>query len=146
MNTFLDCIPCFARQALEATRFVTDDPVIHERVMRGILREAAEMDFSQSPPAIGQILHRALRELTGVVDPYREIKDYFNQTALEMLPVKGVKLNCAIFKLTLTPFSDLQSGACLSDSGVVVPGLDFLGILHTLDGETINQTHKGWGD
>jgi len=86
MNTFLDCIPCFARQALEAARFVTDDPAVHERVMRGILREAAEMDFSQSPPAIGQILHRALRELTGVVDPYREIKDYFNQTALEMLP------------------------------------------------------------
>ncbi len=86
MNTFLDCIPCFARQALEAARFVTDDPAVHERVMRGILREAAEMDFSQSPPAIGQVLHRALRELTGVVDPYREIKEYFNQTALEMLP------------------------------------------------------------
>lgn len=85
MNTCLDCIPCFARQALEAARFVTDDPAIHERVMRGILLEAAQMDLSQSPPAIGQKLHRALRDLTGVYDPYREIKDYFNQTALEML-------------------------------------------------------------
>ncbi|HOP39772.1 MAG TPA: ARMT1-like domain-containing protein [Geobacteraceae bacterium] len=86
MNTYLDCIPCFARQALEAARFVTDDPAIHESVMRGILREAAQMDFSQSPPAIGQKLHRTLRDLTRVDDPYREIKDHCNQAALEMLP------------------------------------------------------------
>jgi uncharacterized protein with ATP-grasp and redox domains len=86
MNTYLDCIPCFARQALEAARFVTDDPAIHERVMRGILQEAAQMDFSQSPPAIGQKLHRTLRELTRIDDPYREIKDHLNQAALEMLP------------------------------------------------------------
>jgi hypothetical protein len=74
------------RQALEAARFVTDDPAIHDRVMRGILREAVEMDFSQSPPAIGQKLHRALRELVHDDDPYREIKKHFNQAALEMLP------------------------------------------------------------
>ena len=86
MNTCLDCIPCFTRQALEAARFVTDDPVIHESVVRGILREAARMDFSQSPPAIGQKLHRSLRELTGADDPYREIKHRFNQAALDLLP------------------------------------------------------------
>lgn len=86
MKTCLDCIPCFTRQALEAARFVTDDPAIHERVMRGILKEAAQMDFAQSPPAVGQKLHRSLRELAGVEDPYREIKDGFNRSALELLP------------------------------------------------------------
>lgn len=90
MNTYLDCIPCFARQALEAARFVTDDPAVHEQVMRGILQEAAQMDFSQSPPAIGQKLHRTLRILTRVGDPYREIKDQCNQAALEMLPALSV--------------------------------------------------------
>lgn len=95
MNTFLDCIPCFARQALEAARFVTDDPAIHERVMRGILREAAQMDFSQSPPAIGQKLHRALRDLVHDDDPYREIKNHFNQAALEMLPDLSARIRDA---------------------------------------------------
>ena len=27
MKTYLDCIPCFIRQALEAARMVTDDSV-----------------------------------------------------------------------------------------------------------------------
>lgn len=86
MITSLDCIPCFVRQALEAARFITDSPAVHERIMRSILLEVAKMDFSQSPPAFGQKLHRALRDLTRVDDPYREIKNQFNQAALEMLP------------------------------------------------------------
>jgi len=86
MRTALECIPCFARQALEAARFVTDDPVIHERLLREVLRAAAEMDFSQCPPVIGQRIHRQLRQLTGVDDPYRAVKDRFNKMALNMLP------------------------------------------------------------
>lgn len=86
MHTALDCIPCFARQTLEAARFVTDDPVVHERVLRGVLREAAEMDFSDSPPVMGQRIHRALRRLTGVEDPYERVKERFNRLALEMAP------------------------------------------------------------
>lgn len=85
-------MPCFVRQALEAARFVTDDPVIHESVVRGILREAARMDFSQSPPAIGQKLHRLLRELTDVEDPYRQIKDHFNHAALSLLPILSARI------------------------------------------------------
>ena len=92
MITCLDCIPCFMRQALEAARFVTDSPAVHESVMRGILLEVAKMDFTQSPPAIGQKLHRALRDLTHVDDPYREVKNHFNQAALEMLPDLSAKI------------------------------------------------------
>jgi uncharacterized protein with ATP-grasp and redox domains len=86
MKTALDCIPCFTRQALEAVRFVTDDTAIHERILRGVLREAAEMDLSQCPPAVGQRLHRKLRQLSGIADPYRVIKNRFNAMALEMMP------------------------------------------------------------
>jgi uncharacterized protein with ATP-grasp and redox domains len=86
MKTSLDCIPCFARQALDAARFVTDDPEVHEEVVREVLRAAAEMDLSDTPPAVGQRIHRRLREITGVEDPYRNVKDRFNRMALEMLP------------------------------------------------------------
>jgi uncharacterized protein with ATP-grasp and redox domains len=92
MITSLDCIPCFVRQALEAARFVTDDSVIHEKIMRDILRETAEMDFSQCPPAVGQKLHRTLRNLTRDDDPYQEIKNYFNRIALDMLPDLSVTI------------------------------------------------------
>ena len=36
----LDCIPCLAHQALEADRFATDDPSVHEQIARDVLRPA----------------------------------------------------------------------------------------------------------
>jgi len=86
MHTALECIPCFARQALEAARFVTDDRTVHEQILRDVLRSAAEMDLAQCPPVVGQRIHRRLRQLTGVDDPYRAVKDRFNRMALDMLP------------------------------------------------------------
>ncbi|MFW6132444.1 MAG: damage-control phosphatase ARMT1 family protein [Planctomycetota bacterium] len=86
MHASLDCIPCFVRQALEAARFVTDDTSVHERVVRDVLRTAAGMDLAQSPPVVGQRIHRDLRRLTGSVDPYRPAKDRFNRMALAVLP------------------------------------------------------------
>jgi len=37
MRIFLDCIPCFVRQALDSARFVTDDERIHEQVIQEVL-------------------------------------------------------------------------------------------------------------
>ena len=86
MRIYLDCISCFIRQTLDAARFATDDEQIHEEVVRGVLRLAAELDMSQSPPAIGQQIHRLIRELTGEDDPYRQAKGRFNNLALRLYP------------------------------------------------------------
>ncbi|RLB79125.1 MAG: hypothetical protein DRH24_13305 [Deltaproteobacteria bacterium] len=86
MQIFLDCIPCFVRQALDAARLATDDEQIHQEVVRGVLRLAADLDMSQSPPAIGQQIHRLIRKLVGSEDPYREIKSRFNSLALRLYP------------------------------------------------------------
>ncbi len=86
MQSYLDCVPCFVRQALQAARFVTDDVEIHERVVRDVLLTASEMDLSTSPPVMAQHIQRRIRELTGCRDPYREVKQQFNQYALDLLP------------------------------------------------------------
>ena len=86
MRTFLDCVPCFVRQALDAARFVTDDPLVHERVLREVLRAASDMDLSVTPPEMGRRIHRRIREMTGVADPYREVKERFNRAALALYP------------------------------------------------------------
>lgn len=86
MKATLDCVPCIIRQALDAARFVTDDVAAQERILRDMLRETAELDLSESPPVVGQKLHRKLRRLSGVADPYRTVKDRFNALALEMIP------------------------------------------------------------
>jgi len=86
MRTYFDCIPCFIRQALNAARLATDDEQIHEKVVREVLRLAADLDMSQSPPLIGQQIHRLIRELVGKDDPYRKIKKRFNNLALKLYP------------------------------------------------------------
>ncbi len=84
MKIFLDCMPCFIRQALDSARLVTDDEQIHEQVVREVLHLAAGMDLSQSPPEIGQQIHRLIRTLINDDDPYRELKKKFNRFALSM--------------------------------------------------------------
>jgi uncharacterized protein with ATP-grasp and redox domains len=84
MRIYLDCIGCFVRQALDAARLATEDEQIHEKVVRKVLRLAAELDMSQSPPAIGQQIHRLIRNLVSSDDPYRKIKRRFNNLALKL--------------------------------------------------------------
>ncbi len=86
MRTYLECIPCFVRQALEASRMVTDDPAVHERVLRETLRLVTEMSFDRSPPSMGQQIHRLLREATGNPDPYQDAKRHSTALALALYP------------------------------------------------------------
>ena len=86
MKTYFDCMPCFIRQALDAARMVTDDEQIHEQVLREVLCLAGNMDMRQSPPVMGQQIHRVIRKLIGVQDPYLQMKDRFNKLALNMYP------------------------------------------------------------
>ncbi|MBN1655888.1 MAG: DUF89 family protein [Deltaproteobacteria bacterium] len=86
MNIYLDCIPCFLRQALDAARNITEDSRVHEQIVREVLRLAADLDLSRPPPWVGQIIYRRLRELTGVEDPYRAAKSRLNRLAVSMLP------------------------------------------------------------
>ena len=86
MKTCLDCIPCFVRQTLDACRIATDDPAVHEQMVRDALERMSQMDLSLSPPALAQQIHRHLREVTGIDDPYRKAKDQHNLMALQLLP------------------------------------------------------------
>ena len=86
MKTYADCIPCLIRQSLESVRLATSDEVVHELVLRDILRATSGMDFHQSPPVMAQQFRRRIRELTGQSDPYRDVKDRFNRFALDDYP------------------------------------------------------------
>ncbi len=86
MKTFLDCMPCFIRQALDAVRLATSDEITHERVLCGVMDAASRMNLNQSPPVMGQQIHRIVRELSRNEDPYKHAKDRFNRHALDIYP------------------------------------------------------------
>jgi damage-control phosphatase, subfamily I len=95
MKTSLDCIPCLLRQALEAARLTSTQPSVHEEILRDVLKWTGEMDLNQSPPAMAQRIHRRLREIVGVDDPYHEAKDWQNRIALELIPTLRDEVNSA---------------------------------------------------
>ena len=86
MKTYPDCIPCFVRQSLEAARLVSDDPSFHEKILRRACQIAAELDYSAPPPAMGRDIHRLIRRISGVDDPYRKAKARFNDFILGLMP------------------------------------------------------------
>ncbi len=86
MRTYLDCVPCLVRQALDAARMATDDESVQEKVLRRALCEVSDLDVRLSPPAMGQKIHRLIRELTGEPDPYRAAKEQTNRLALALYP------------------------------------------------------------
>ncbi|BBO79864.1 hypothetical protein DSCO28_04300 [Desulfosarcina ovata subsp. sediminis] len=86
MESTLDCIVCFVRQALDAARMVSADSSVHEEIVREVLQWTAAMDLRMPPPVLGQRIHRRLRKISGNRDPYRAIKAQSNRMALELMP------------------------------------------------------------
>jgi hypothetical protein len=85
MNTTLECLPCIFRQTLDAVRRVSDDPALHARVVREVAGWIHTSDLSQSPPVMAQRLHRFLRAITGITDPYAQAKQRDNALALSLM-------------------------------------------------------------
>jgi len=92
MKTYIDCLPCFLRQATEAARFATGDPSKHHEILRKTLLEAADFDFNSSPPEMAKRIHRIVRGVTKQDDPYHLVKKKYNQWAMEQLPVLRKKV------------------------------------------------------
>lgn len=95
MKTSLECIPCLIGQTLRISRILSTSPDVHERIMRDILRLSSDVDLQLSPPALAQQIHRQLKRVTGIVDPYRVEKQQENRLALELLPEFTTKLESA---------------------------------------------------
>jgi len=74
MNTYLECLPCFFRQALFAAKAATDD----ERKIKQVLDRVASLipgiPLDQPPPETARLIYSAVREVTGVRDPLRAHK------------------------------------------------------------------------
>ena len=77
-----DCIPCSIGSLIKLlnTNFIEEDR--KDDAMRGLLKYLSEMDYQQAPPALGQEMHRIIRDILKNPDPYKQIKHEFNQLML----------------------------------------------------------------
>lgn len=86
MKTYLDCFPCFMRQALEAARMATDDPAVQREVLDRTAALLPTVPLETTPVSIGQLVHRVVREVTGNPDPYKAVKKESNDLGLRLYP------------------------------------------------------------
>lgn len=86
MRTYFDCYPCLLRQSLEAARMAGASDGQVKTILQKTLDLLLSMPDGATPPQIGSEVHRLVRKVTGVEDPYREVKQAATEKALALLP------------------------------------------------------------
>lgn len=84
MKISLDCFPCFLRQTLEAGRISGADEKTQREVLNSVMRVLQNLPEERTPPQIGRLIHKTIREAAGNPDPYKEIKQDHNERVLKM--------------------------------------------------------------
>ncbi len=86
MKTFLECIPCFMKQALQAGKISSDDPVLHKKILDAAAAEIPGILISECPPKMGRKIHELVKTMTNNPDPYKKLKEKYNKEALSLYP------------------------------------------------------------
>ena len=86
MRSYLDCLPCFLRQILQATRQVTADETIQREVLDRAAALLPNLPLDATPIELGRRLHGTVRDVTGVSDPYHKAKKRDNDRVLSLVP------------------------------------------------------------
>ncbi len=74
MRTCIDCIPCFMDQALRVGRIATKDEAKIKELLNYVGCMIKDIPMESTPPEIGDIIYAELRKITGVDDPFEQIK------------------------------------------------------------------------
>jgi len=93
MRTYLDCIPCFYRQALDATRIAGADELKQKQIVDKISQLIPDFPLEASPPEMGRAIYSLVRKISGVKDPFKEIKENSNKYALKLYPKLRQEIN-----------------------------------------------------
>jgi len=95
MRIYLDCWPCFMRQALSAGRRAGADADLQRHLLLATMEQLQALPPGATPPEIGARIHRLVRECTGIADPYAESKRAATERALALLPELRARLAAA---------------------------------------------------
>jgi damage-control phosphatase, subfamily I len=86
MKTYLECLPCFLNQALRAGRIATNDEKKIKRILDEVGMMLKDIPLESTPPESGKMIYRKVSEISGVPDPYKEIKEKSTEKCLALYP------------------------------------------------------------
>ena len=82
MKTYLECIPCFFKQALFAAKEATDDERKIKRILDAVASHIPDIPLDSPPPQTARLVYGPISEITGVRDPFRALKEQSIKIAL----------------------------------------------------------------
>ncbi|EOD01055.1 damage-control phosphatase ARMT1 family protein [Caldisalinibacter kiritimatiensis] len=86
MNIYLECLPCFLRQVLEASKLATENQEIQKRIMKDAAKVITDFENYRYAPEVGRVMHSLVKEYTNTDDPYVNIKQENIDGAKEVYP------------------------------------------------------------
>ncbi len=86
MRTFLECLPCMMQQALRAGRMATDDDIKVKKILDEVGALIKDIPMDSTPAESGALVYGKIREITGVIDPYKKIKEASIKEAQSLYP------------------------------------------------------------
>jgi uncharacterized protein with ATP-grasp and redox domains len=84
VKTELECLPCFFGQITRTLNYAGVNGDHGRSILRKAEKIIARASFDEVPARTTTLIHRLLREETGV-DPYKQVKDSYNRIALDRL-------------------------------------------------------------
>ena len=84
MKTYLECIPCFFTQALDASVLAGVGIKKQKEIIDEVSKLIPELSLTDSPPKMIRIIHQLVRRMLNVKDPYKKLKKNSNLMALKM--------------------------------------------------------------
>lgn len=86
MELFFDCLPCMLRQALEASRMVTEDEKQQEAVMQEAMQLLINHKNYRNSPELARSIHQIIKAQMNINDAYYKIKEEDLKAAKGMYP------------------------------------------------------------
>lgn len=86
MKTYLECIPCFMQQAYKAAKMSTKDDDQIKLIFDEVGKKIQSFSMKYTPAEYGAEVYKIISEITGVKDPYKQIKDDSIKDAKALIP------------------------------------------------------------
>ncbi len=84
MKIAYECLPCLIRQSVESARMVTDDIAMQQSIIKNTLKEVSKLNFTETAPYFGRLIHSYIKDVSSNPDPYKELKVKYNEVAIEL--------------------------------------------------------------
>jgi len=101
MKTYIECIPCFFKQAKDASQLAGASPKIQKKIMDKVAKVLPKFSLKTPPPYMGRIIYKIVIEETRKKDPFLRIKEKSNKLALKLYPFLKRKVKKSKDKLLI---------------------------------------------